>query len=819
MNLIALPPRRYALPLSRTVQGARDHHQLITGVLIGYRLGPHQGWMTAADLPGRPQWREAILRFAHAAARQSAEAAAARLSWPESLALRWGTPLRLQVPLQLTADFADLSAGRAAQWLRETGCQALKLKVMAAHDERALEGQIPRLLMEFPTLELRLDANQSWGSLGPAALRQRLQLCADLGVTLCEDPATPEDWPHDSPLPLAADLIDSDAAALIRLARAGALKLAVIKPSLCGDPDQFRDLAEELASLQVAVSVSSLFDAPVGLAMLAGLAAAMPGTLAQSGLATHLGLDEPWSLKELRPDRGSWPLHKLWGTPNPRPSAQPESPAPQPESPAPLMADVERALPGDPWAQAAAETPHLPALTWTQTGESWSFAEFDHQVTCAGAWLHALGVNANTSVLLWADNSPALAVVLVACARIGAVAAPLHPRLQPQEVELLQYRISPGLCLHDSAHSPPTPGWQRLGGWPLESSAHCPRQCGELAALVATSGTSGQPKIARIGQTALFAAAHGHWASAPPVGPQRWLACLPLCHVSGLLVLWRCAVARAHVLLTADARAESLAAAVDRHQPTIVSLVPTLLARLLDLGAHPGALQTVLVGGASCDPQLLIRARQAGWPVRATYGMTETCAQLATATAAEPLQEQHGLRRVGPLLPGMAARVIGDGPEGEIAVSGPQLFSGYLGLADAGLELVNGEIWFRTGDHGQLDGDGALWVASRRLDRLMRGGENIDPIEVESALLQVPGVVEAAVAGVADALWGEQVGAWLVVRDADSFAIESCSAAMARLAPFKRPTRWRISTAPLPRNSLGKLLRTAVRDGLQGEGG
>jgi O-succinylbenzoic acid--CoA ligase len=285
------------------------------------------------------------------------------------------------------------------------------------------------------------------------------------------------------------------------------------------------------------------------------------------------------------------------------------------------------------------------------------------------------------------------------------------------------------------------------------------------------------------------------------------------------LVLWRCAVARAHVLLAADGRAESLAAALEHHRPTIVSLVPTLLARLLDLGVHPRALQTVLVGGASCDPQLLIRARQAGWPVRATYGMTETCAQLATASASEPLQERHGLRRVGPILPGMAARVIGDGPEGEIAVSGPQLFSGYLGQVDTAVELVNGELWFRTGDHGSIGDDGALWVASRRLDRLIRGGENIDPLELEAVLLQVPGVVDAAVAGVADALWGDQVGAWLVVSDADSFAIESCSVALAQLAPFKRPTRWRIGAAPLPRNSLGKLLRSAVRDALQDQGG
>lgn len=441
----------------------------------------------------------------------------------------------------------------------------------------------------------------------------------------------------------------------------------------------------------------------------------------------------------------------------------------------------------------------------------------DRQIDAAGAWLAAQGVVVGSAVLLWADNCPELAVALAACARIGAVAVPLHPRLQLVELQALSRRVAAKLCLHDAGHAPLGPGWQPLGAWRDTAVADCPRRAGELAALVATSGTTGQPKLAMLSTHALLAAAHGHWAQVPAAPSEVWLACLPLCHVSGLLVLWRAAVIGAAVLLTADASATATADALQRFAPTTLSVVPTQLVRLLERGVAPASLQTVLVGGASCDPRLLGQARAAGWPVRASFGMTETSAQLASATAEEPLEETGGLRRVGPLLPGMAARLLGSADEGEIAVAGPQLFSGYWGQAEPAFVYLDGEPWFCTGDHGRIGAAGELWVASRRSDRLMRGGENIDPLEVEAALGRVPQVIEVAVAGVADAQWGEQVGAWLVVADASAWTPAACAAALAQLAPFKRPTVWKVTSTPLPRNSLGKLLRAAVREALQAQ--
>ena len=799
---LALPPRRYALPLVQPVQGARDRHGVLRGTLIGYQAGSQQAWMTAADLPGRPQWTAAILRFAHQVAQTAALQAAQGQLWPAYLATRWQTQLRLEIPLQLTAALGDVTSGHVDRLLAETGCRALKLKVDAATDPAALARLLPPLLAGHPGLELRLDANQSWDSLTPTQLRQRLQACAESGVTLVEDPVTPANWPSDSPLPLAADLIDSDAEALLQLARRGLLGLAVLKPSLCGSLEQFEELVQELAQLGVPVALSSLFDAPVGLAMLAGLAAALPGTLSASGLATHLGLPEPWRAPWLQPDGGAWALASLSGVAQ-APGGGRAQLLPQPQL-------------GDLWAQAAADAPEQPALAWTATGQSWSYADLDQRIDAAGAWLTQRGVRQADRVLLWADNSPELAVALAACWRIGAVVAPLHPRLSEPEVLALQLRIAPVICLHGPDQRPPqaAPGeglWLPLGAWPDLPAGDCPRRFGELAALVATSGTTGQPKLAMLGHAALQAAAFAHWQAIPPAPQERWLACMTLCHVSGILVLLRCAAARACVVLTPDARLPQLVESLQRTRPTTLSVVPTLLARLLESQVPPGDLQVVLVGGASCDPALLQRARHAGWPVRATYGMTETCAQLATARTDEPLQQRGGLRRIGPVLPGMQVRVAGAAPDGELEVAGPQLFLGYLGQPALAAHGVSEPCWWATGDHGHLGPDGALWVASRRVDRIQSGAENIDPLEVETALEAVAGVREAAVVGLPDALWGERVAAWVVIEPDGPKSADQLEVHLLGVAAFKRPRYWLFSAEPLPRNALGKLLRQQVR--------
>jgi o-succinylbenzoate---CoA ligase len=305
------------------------------------------------------------------------------------------------------------------------------------------------------------------------------------------------------------------------------------------------------------------------------------------------------------------------------------------------------------------------------------------------------------------------------------------------------------------------------------------------AILVHTSGTTTKPKPIRL--------TYGNWlwsalgsAVALGVDPdERWLCTLPLSHVGGLSILLRSVIygttAIVHERFETD---RVLAALQDPHGPTIVSLVPTTLARLLDAGlANPRALRWALLGGAPLPPALLQRAAQAGVPVAPTYGLTEACSQVATAG-----------------VPLFCTRVDLR-PDGEIVVSGPTV------SPDAGPRL-------HTGDLGAFDEHGLLRIVGRKADTIVTGGENVAPAEVEAVLEAHPDVVEAAVIGRPDDQWGEAVVALVRPRDqttpptADGLRAH-CAAHLAR---FKVPKDYNFITAPLPRTPSGKLIRRDLGD-------
>ena len=254
--------------------------------------------------------------------------------------------------------------------------------------------------------------------------------------------------------------------------------------------------------------------------------------------------------------------------------------------------------------------------------------------------------------------------------------------------------------------------------------------------------------------------------------------------------------------------------AIDRDGVTRVSLVPTTLKRLLDDRSErppPPSLRTVLIGGAAAPAALLERARRSGLPALASYGLTEAASQVATATLEDPLDG-----RVGRPLPGTRVRLTDDagnelpaGEAGEIQVAGPTVFAGYLDDPSATARAFDGE-WFRTGDVGRVGSDGALRVIDRRTDLVISGGENVYPAEVEAALLEHPSVAEAAVWRREDADLGHRVVAWVVAAPGGQPEPDELRAhCRERLAGYKTPREieW---VAVLPRNSMGKVMRTRL---------
>jgi len=316
----------------------------------------------------------------------------------------------------------------------------------------------------------------------------------------------------------------------------------------------------------------------------------------------------------------------------------------------------------------------------------------------------------------------------------------------------------------------------------------------DTLALLFTSGTTGVPKVALLPRTSV-AAALG--ASAERLGWQpedRWGLLLPPAHIGGLSVLLRCVQGRATTVLGASPfDAPAAIDQVERERITLLSVVPTMLAHLLDAGWRPPAhLRAVLVGGAALPPELHRRALAAGVPVHATYGMTETCAQMATAAPDEP--------GVGRPLPGVQLRI----DEGQIRVRGPSLFAGYLGRPSP----FDADGFFPTGDAGYLDDAGYLHVTGRLDDRIVTGGENVDPAVVEAALEAHPALVEAAVFGAPDPVWGQVVSAFVVSSLPDDALRETVAQVAANLAAHERPRRV-LRVDAVPRTPSGKKQRRA----------
>jgi O-succinylbenzoic acid--CoA ligase len=213
---------------------------------------------------------------------------------------------------------------------------------------------------------------------------------------------------------------------------------------------------------------------------------------------------------------------------------------------------------------------------------------------------------------------------------------------------------------------------------------------------------------------------------------------------------------------------------------TVVSLVPTMLSRLLEAGLRePPALRWALLGGGPIPPPLLERAAEAGVPVAPSYGMTEACSQIAT----------HGWP-----LPGVELELS---DQDELLVRGPT-------VAEAALSV---DGWLHTGDLATVDERGRLTITGRKAETIISGGENVAPAEVEAVLLAHPAVADAAVRARPDPEWGEAVVATVVLREgAAAHEEELRSFCAARLARFKVPKAVRFA-GELPRTESGKLVR------------
>ncbi len=479
-----------------------------------------------------------------------------------------------------------------------------------------------------------------------------------------------------------------------------------------------------------------------------------------------------------------------------------------------------------PWlTQAAQKRPDHPALVFE--GLTYSYRQLHEQVQGLADRLKREGIGPSDRVGLLLENSVEWIVWAHALQQRGAALLALNTRLTPRELASQLELTQPARLVVDASH-------HELGGsaareatgvpieiatsaTPPEPSSADPQPPvsptpslmaleGDLA-LLFTSGTTGSPKAVRLSARAFLASATLSTDRLGNEPDDAWLACMPLFHVGGLSIVMRSAIAASTLVLHRRFDAKAVAAALRGAEATAISLVPTMLGRVMEhLSECPPRLRFLLLGGGPVPDGLRRRALALGLPLSTTYGLSEACSQVATSAPGDPQPGALPLAETQVVIRRDDGTPLPVGQPGEVCVRGPQLMEGYLDAPGANAVVLR-KGWLHTGDIGSLDASGRLFIHDRRKDLIVTGGENVYPAEVEAALCEHTSVEDAAVLGVPDPEWGQRVEAQIVL--CQDHALDPAALDQhlrERLAGYKLPRAY-AERASLPRTASGKLHR------------
>src|SRR5262245_12364970 len=449
--------------------------------------------------------------------------------------------------------------------------------------------------------------------------------------------------------------------------------------------------------------------------------------------------------------------------------------------------------------------------------------------------LRRLGVVAGDRVVVMLPNCPEVLQAYAAILKVGAVVVPVVFLLGPREVgHILAHSgarvviTSPELA--DRAEgfagplilvggtAPGAPTWDELIAREPDRFETVDRADGDLAVILYTAGTTGQPKGVALSHRNLAANARSA-ASLYELDRERWgLAVLPLSHSYGLTLANASAILGTRAVLLRWFNPELVLETIERYRVQQMAGVPTMYVYLLnypDAGRFDTSSMRVWGSGAAPLPVEIVEPfeKKFGGRIQEGYGLTEA----APVVSAHRVSGERRLGSVGQPIPGVEVtiqddhdRVLPADEVGEVCVRGENVMLGYYQMPEETAKTIrNG--WLHTGDMGRLDGDGFLYIVERKKDLIIRGGFNIYPREVEEVLYAHPAVSEAAVIGAPDPVMGEGVVAFVVLKHgAAATADEMIAFCQARLAKFKCPKEVRLVDT-LPKSPIGKILRKELR--------
>jgi fatty-acyl-CoA synthase len=442
-----------------------------------------------------------------------------------------------------------------------------------------------------------------------------------------------------------------------------------------------------------------------------------------------------------------------------------------------------------------------------ERARTWTYGELD-------AWSDELarGLRRGQRVSTLTGNSGEHVAVMFACAKSGAILHPISWRLAPSEIAFQLDDAEPAVFLVEPEHA-------ALGDAALELASVRPAREvegeGDQAGprdddplfLIYTSGTTGRPKGALLTHANCFWTNLSFDLATGVRAEDVVLQVLPQFHCGGwnvqpLLAWWKGAM----VVLERGFDPERALRLIETKRITTTMGVP---ANYLFISQEPrfaeadlSSLRLAVVGGAPMSETLLATWSERGVDIVQGYGLTEAAPNVLCLPPAEARRKAGSAGRPYPYV----ECALSD--ESELLVRGPNVFPGYWRDPEASAAAFR-DGWLATGDLAERDEEGDYWIRGRLKDLVVSGGENVYPAEIESVLHEHPGVVEAAVIGVADERWGEVCAAFVVLRGpvAEDELVEHCRA---RLARFKVPKSFHV-VEELPRNSLGKIVKSELR--------
>lgn len=486
-------------------------------------------------------------------------------------------------------------------------------------------------------------------------------------------------------------------------------------------------------------------------------------------------------------------------------------------------------------------SPERPAIYFE--GTTYNYAEFDQRVRDLAGALAAAGVGPYDRVAYWGANHVRLIETLFATARLGAIAVLLNSRLAAGEAGFVFGDSTPKVVLIGSAQRAGMAVLEAEGGrLPLvfdvdaadgeathpdiadapgygSETSEVPCGWDDAALIMYTSGTTGRAKGAVLTHGNIFFHDVNALIETDIRPDEICLAAAPLFHIAGLNGLALPTILKGGlVVITRSVVPSEIFELIEKFGITSMFAVPTTLDGLAHEEAFATAdlstMRTIIAGGAPVPERLLRLWSDRDIAVQQGYGLTET------APAVLKLAAEDGIRKAGAAgkpqflvdvrLVGNDGRPVAQGEIGEILTVGPNVFREYWNLPEASVAAFK-DGWFRTGDGAVQDEDGYYFIRDRFKDMYISGGENVYPAQVESALLDVPGVADAAVFGVPDEQWGETGVAYLTRNDEALTAEDVVESLRTRVARYKVPKQI-VFVDELPRTASGKLQKNVLRE-------